>query len=110
MTDTDDRLERVLLDNGMEDLIPTAQAARDPEVHEAVGGDDLIPTLSRVLERLVRLGELRLYRGHWHADPRPVAADQAAELLGDPAWYSFHLEDPDEERLYFINVKNLRDP
>jgi hypothetical protein len=61
-------------------------------------------------ECLPRSGDLRLYRGHRQADAKPVAASETETLLDDPVWYSSHLDDQNEERLYLVNVKKLRNP
>lgn len=104
-----DELKRVLLDLGMEDLIPIPEAAADPAVLAAIDGDDTEAALRTVLGTLIASGQLVAYKGRWDDDPDPVERSTAVTLLDDTRWYRFRIDDPDEERLYFINVDNLLD-
>jgi hypothetical protein len=52
---------------------------------------------------------IRVYRGHWKNDDPPRVPDtEALELLKDPRWYSFRLDDPFEWRLWYENVENIK--
>ncbi|HEX7662770.1 MAG TPA: hypothetical protein VF444_25165 [Pseudonocardiaceae bacterium] len=74
------------------------------------GQEDRIREVREVLTDLVQDGLVRLYRGPRDADePAPVTTEEAVELLRDPYWYRFHLGEPSEERLYFVNVENIRE-
>jgi hypothetical protein len=98
-----------LLALGLEDWIPIPEAVADPEVLENIISEPVVDAISRALSELLQEGEIRLYRGHWDADPQAVSTADGIELLKDLRWYSFHIDDPREERLYFVNVKNIRD-
>jgi hypothetical protein len=104
---SDERLRAALLELGLEDWIPIPEALSTPEVVDVVGGGDAVAAVRRALQALVESGEVVLYRGHWEADPQPVPPAEALVLLEDPAWFAFHLEDPDEQRLSFVNVENV---
>ena len=105
-----DRIERVsaaLLDLGLEDWIPIPEAVGDPVVAEATLGEDPSELVADALAALVAEDRVRLYRGRWDEDPAAVPAAEALELLRDPRWYSFRVDDPNEERLFFVNVRNI---
>jgi hypothetical protein len=62
-----------------------------------------------VLSTLVREGGIRMHRGQRRRnDPDEITANEALTLLGDHRWFRFHTDDPWEERLYFVNVDNIR--
>jgi hypothetical protein len=105
----DQQLREILLDRGLEDWIPLPEIAGSAEVREVVGDGDTIAALSAALDFLIRDGRLRLYRGHRDIDPERVPDATALELLKQPQWYSFHVDDDQEERLYFVNVANIQD-
>jgi hypothetical protein len=99
-----------LLDLGFEDWIPVPEAVSDPEVIQAASGEDPATVVAEALAELVGEGKVRIYRGRWDSEaPEPVPSSVAIELLREPGWYAFHVGDPDEERLYFVNVLNLRE-
>jgi hypothetical protein len=93
----------------MEDLIPIPEAATDPEALVAIDGNEIEAALRSALGDLIASGELVAYKGRWDDDPEPVERSIAVALLADSRWYRFRIDDPDEERLYFINVHNLVD-
>jgi hypothetical protein len=99
----------ILLDLGLEDLIPLPEAITAPELSEVAGARDLVDVISRALGTLAREDRIRLFRGRWNTEPQRVPVEEGLRLLEDSAWYRFRADDPDEERLYFINVDNLRD-
>jgi len=101
-------LRAALLALGLEDWIPIPEAVGNPEVLETVGTRDAKDAISRALTELVQAGAIQIYRGRWDADPEVVSPHEAAELLKDEQWYSFRVNDPQEERLYFVNVENIR--
>ena len=103
-----EELRIVLLDLGMEDWIPIPEATTDPAVLDSVGRNDLIATMASALIDLVELAKLCIYKGKWDEDPSPVPTQEAVELLKNPWWYTFHLDDPAEERVFFVNVDNIR--
>jgi hypothetical protein len=97
-----------LLELGLEDLIPMWEAVTTPEVVDAA---DASRIQADVAEALATLGKARLvsfYLGHWNADPDRIPVEDALALLSDPRWFSSDAE-PDDMRLYYVNVKNLPD-
>jgi hypothetical protein len=109
MAEQQSQLHRELLDLGLEDRIPLPEAVAAPEVQAAVGQHDSVGAIRLALGDLLRAGQVRLLRGHWRVEPHMVTTEEGLALLEDPAWYGFRTEDPWEERLYFVNVENLRD-
>jgi hypothetical protein len=102
-------LYRALLELGLEDWIPLPEALATPEVRETVKQGEIVHAVREALVELLLGGRIRIYRGRWDADPVPVSATQAVELLNEDRWYSFRIDDTDEERLYFVNVENIRE-
>jgi len=107
MTDPEAQLRNALLDLGLEDWIPIPEAVASSEVREAVGDGSVVEAVSQALRVLVREGRVRLYRGHWNEESDPVPLAEGLELLNDPKWYRFRLDEPGEERLYFVNADNV---
>ncbi len=103
-------LRTALLDLGLEDWIPIPEAMADPEVVAAASGEDAAKVVAEALGELVSEGEVQLYRGAWDGDSEPVSTLEALRLLKEQRWYSFRIADPHEERLYFVNVRNIRIP
>jgi hypothetical protein len=100
-------LRTAVLELGLEDQIQLPHAAQTAE--QLLGSTNAVASLREVLESLLRGGRIRLYRGHWgDADPAELTTADALSLLADPDWYVFDLDNPREERLYFVNVENLR--
>jgi hypothetical protein len=100
-------LQTAILELGLEDQIQLPHATQTAE--QRVGAADAIGRLREVLESLLREGRIRLYRGHRDdTDPAELMTEDALSLLADATWYRFHLDDPDEERLYFVTVDTLR--
>jgi len=94
-----------LLDLGPEDWIPLPEAVADPEVVAEASGEDLAKAVANALSELVAEGKVFVYRGRWDSnDPEHVQSEHALQLLREPEWFNFHVEDPDEPRLYFANV------
>jgi hypothetical protein len=101
-------LQRALLELGLEDLIPVWEAVTSPEV---VATADPSRNQADIAEALAQLGEARLvsfYLGRWHGDPGRVPVADALALLSDPRWFSSDTE-PDDMRLYYVNIENLPD-
>ena len=104
-----ERVRSILLDLGLEDWIPIPEALANPEVAEATKGKDPPAVVADALTELVVEGKVRLYQGRWNEDPVAVLAPDALQLLKEPRWFSFRADEPNEERLYFVNVQNIRD-
>lgn len=66
---------------------------------------DVADAISRTLRNLVLDGRVQVYEGHWGAEPKLVLISSAADLVGDPRWYAYP---PDDHRVYFVTVENLR--
>jgi hypothetical protein len=103
-----DTVRSILLDLGLEDLIPLPEATAAPELLEIAREKDLVSVISSALGELVREDRIRLFRGRWNATPQPVPVEEGLKLLQNSAWYHFRTDEPDEERLYFVNINNLR--
>jgi hypothetical protein len=109
MSDSESQVRSALLDLGLEDWIPLPEAVSEPEVLEAVGAHSPVAAIAAALTELLREDRIRLYRGRWDAELQPVATEEGLKLLTDEKWYRFRLDEPNEERLYFVNVDNIRD-
>jgi len=103
-----EQLRAALLGLGLEDWIPLPEAMSSPEVLVAVGGHDAETAIRGTLIALLRSGEIAIYRGRWDQESEPVQQTVALRLLDESAWYRFRIDDPDEERLYYVNVANVR--
>jgi hypothetical protein len=97
-----------LLELGLEDWTPIPEAMTSPEVKEAAGTPVPIRVVADALRTLLSEGKLLVYRGRWDAEPDRVPLSEALLLLQDEYWYTFHIDDPGEVRLYFVNVDNVR--
>jgi hypothetical protein len=105
-----ERTMRALLELGLEDLIPLPEALDAPEVRAAVGSSQPRECVRQALANLLRDGKVRAYRGRWDSEPVPISTSEALELLRQAIWYEFHPDNPDEERIYFENVENIKQP
>ncbi|TWE07844.1 hypothetical protein [Rudaeicoccus suwonensis] len=102
-------LKEALLDLGLEDLIALPEIASTPEVSIVLdSARDAVEDIAAALVELLHEGRIRAWAALWSQEPR-LLGDQAAErLLRDLRRYSF-LSDPVEmERVYYVNVDNLR--
>jgi hypothetical protein len=103
------RLRAVLLELGLEDWIPVPEAVALPEVRAIVASEEVAAAVAQALVDLFAKGQIAMYRGPWNDDdPEPVPREETVRLLSDPAWFGFRIDDPNEERLYFVNVENIR--
>ena len=109
MSDAQSQVRTALLDLGLEDWIPLPEAVGIPEVREAVGDRSPVAAIAAALRELLLEDRIRLYRGRWDAESQPVATEEGLKLLTAEKWYRFRLDEPEEERLYFVNVDNIRD-
>lgn len=96
-----------LLDDGMEGLTQLPHLV--PSYRHRYSENGLIACLQGVLAELVGDGRIIICRSHWTELENPVrlGTEEAIDLLRDPFWFSFHLNDEPEDRLQFINVDNL---
>jgi hypothetical protein len=100
-------LRDALLDLGLEDWIPIPEAVGDPEVIAAAASSDVAAKVAAELKSLLIDGKVRLYRGPWNGESEPVSTPEALDLLTDSKWFTYRLDDPNEVRLYFVNVDNI---
>lgn len=110
MSSQGEQLRRLVLDRGLEDWIPLPEAAGWAEAGGKGGySQGYSPLLREVLLELLDAGRIVFYRGHWkNPEPDPVPDGEARRLLDDPLWYTYGSDDPDEERLSFVNVDNIK--
>ena len=108
----DDVLRRAVLDLGLEDCIPLW------EVMETCRNGDLVAQgaagameLADLLLDLAKRGQVRILTGQWDdPDPRFVDLDEAARLLADGRRYTSAEEIANDlERVYYVNVDNIRE-
>jgi hypothetical protein len=102
----EDDLRSVVLEDGLEDLIQLPEAAQTAGLIVVDG--DPIAELQRVLADLLREGLIRVYRGLDQKLDEQLPEEDALELLKDRDWYRFHLDEPAENRLTYVNVENIR--
>lgn len=105
-------LRAALLDLGLEDLIALPEALEAVEVREAVRGPVQWTAVAEALRSLVTGEQVRVYRGDWDdQDPAALSNEEALAVLGDERWYSWRNGTGEycQQRLWFVNVDNLRD-
>ncbi len=102
-------LRQELLDDGMEGLTQLPHVVHEAE--ESPERADEIVRVRDALRELLEEGEIVIFRSHWKELENPVrlSTEDATAVLSDPYWFSFHLNEEPEDRLQFINVKNLVD-
>jgi hypothetical protein len=95
-----------LLDLGLEDSIPLPEAVATAR---SLGCEHPEHDVREAVTELTRQGHFRWWRGPWAREDEhiEVPAHELELLLQDLRWYRFRLEEPDEERLYFVNVENI---
>jgi len=87
---------------------PDPVAPRDRTARRIVVDGDPVEALQQVLTDLLREGLIRVCRGVDCRLDEPLVEVEALDLLKDPHWYSFHLDEPSETRVTYINVENIR--
>ena len=103
-------VHEALLELGLEDLIPLPEILDTPEVRRVTTSDQAVQAVSRALVDLLRTGRIQVWSGHWDDDPMPVDVGVAEALVLDARRYSFSAEESGLERVYIVNVENLRAP
>lgn len=109
MSDERDQVRETVLELGLEDWIPLPQLVDWPEDRPAMTASSA-SVLREVLLDLLDEGAIAIYRGPWDQEPDRVDDAEARELQKDDRWYSYDVDDPDEERLFFVNVDNVVEP
>jgi hypothetical protein len=97
----------VLLELGLEDWIPVPEAVESLRVR---GSSEPEQDVRETLTALGNEGLVRFWRGVWDREDEHVAVTAAAAevLLRDPRWFRYRLDEQAEERLYFVNVDNIK--
>jgi hypothetical protein len=102
-------LRDVLLELGLEDLIPLPEILATPEVDELGAEYRHIQKISAALVELLREQRIQVWEGFWHEEPKHISGEPAEALLGDMRRYSFDAEAADGlKRVYYVNVNNIR--
>jgi hypothetical protein len=102
------RLNDALLELGLEDLIPLPEIPGAPEIRKAFEGEPAIEQVASALVGLLNQGLIQVWRGHWADEPTHVETGAASGLLRDLRRYSFDSEANGLDRVYFVNVENIR--
>ena len=108
-------MRQVVLDLGMEDLIPLWDVAGECEVagpHALADEGDRRARLEVLIATLVDLFQshhIRVFVAPWQVDDPPEAVgDEAVALLRDRRRYFVNREEAEGlERVYYVNVENL---
>jgi len=109
MTEDMAAVKEAVLELGLEDWIPLPEAVASVELRATHPDRATWLVLAEALEALLVDERIRLYRGRWDDDdPRELSEVEAVEVLHQKRWYSFHIDDPEEERVSFVNVENIR--
>lgn len=101
-------LHEALLELGLEDWIPLPEIFATPEVRPHVEGRAAIGLVSRALIDLLEETRIQVWFGQWWEDSRPASRALAKELLLDERRYAYDAEDAGLERVYYVNVANIR--
>ena len=110
MSDTE--MRQVVLDLGLEDLIPLweiADACRGEGSASSADESERLSALSETLVNLFRSGHIRVFVGPWQQrDPPEAEPVQSEALLRDLRRYSVAAEQREHlDRVYYVNVENL---
>lgn len=100
------RLRQELLELGLEDWIPLPEGF---DLVASLGSEHPKDDSREALTGLTRQGQLRWWRGPWDCEEEhiEVASEDVEALLADPRWYRWNVEG-DGDRLYFVNVENIK--
>lgn len=102
-------IQRLLLEEGLEDLIPLPEAA-DTCRHEGFidGEDDLsLRVVMQALVDLFRAGRIQVWAGPVMEDEELVDEADVEGLLRAPARYRWSSDLDMERRVSYVNVDNL---
>lgn len=95
-------MRRLLLEEGLEDLIALPEAADACRYEGFIRGDDdesLHPVMQSLLD-LFRAGEIQVWAGHWNEDEELVEHADVEGLLSTPARYRWSSDLDLERRVY----------
>lgn len=103
------RLRELVLEEGLEDLIPLPEIAATVEIQRVAAPDSLVQELSEVLVSLLSEERIQIWSGHWSEEALPVEDLAGAEqLLKTEEKYRFSSPADLRSRVYYVNVENLR--
>lgn len=100
-------LERCILDEGLEDLIPLPEIVQTVEMRGLSKPPSIVTEVAAAIGTLVRQGRIQIWAGQWPAEPEFVARPQAESLVEDPGQYRFNSPSDLSRRVYYVNVDNL---
>lgn len=100
-------LRQALLDLGLEDLIPLPEIQGTEEVREVLE-PSTVEDLGTAWIGLLRERRIQVWSGHWSQDPEVVDPTTAERLLRDEEQYEFNSPTDLQQRVYYVNVDNLR--
>lgn len=105
----DTRIRQLLLDAGLEDLVPLPEAALDCLTQGLIEGDDenSLVVLMEALVDLFRSGRIQVWAGHWEGESELVPVAEVEGLLRDPAKYRCGSPEDLASRVEYVNVDNL---
>ena len=101
-------LHVALLELGLEDMIPLPEAVTMPEVLDCTPRSEVVKNVSTALVDLLHLGLIQIWSGHWADEPTLMSTDLTEPALRDECRYSFAAEANGLDRVYYVNVENLR--
>jgi hypothetical protein len=102
-------LREFLLDEGMEDSIPLAEAVGLPEITARFATEIQVEAISTALIHLLHEGRILVLVGRWDSVEFPVSEERAEGLLRDRLRYFYDSDTDGHERVYFLNKANYRD-
>jgi hypothetical protein len=106
----EDRLRKVLLEEGLEDLISLPEAADTCRAEGLLEGDDEL-SLSPVMEALLdlfRAERIQVWAGRPIDNEELVGNTEVETLLREPARYRWASDLDQQRRVYYVNTENLR--
>lgn len=101
-------LERTLLIEGLEDLIPLPEIAATVRVRRLVDPDSVIQETAHALVALFDRGLIQVWAAPWPAEPQVIGGASARTLLSDHEQYVYNTASDVAHRAYYVNIENLR--
>lgn len=108
MTEPTTPLERCILDEGLEDLIPLPEIVHTVEMLGLSPSSSVVSEVAAAIGTLVRQGRIQIWAGQWPAEPEFVPEVLAESLVKDPGQYQFNSRSDRSQRVYYVNVTNLQ--
>jgi hypothetical protein len=101
-------LQSILLELGLEDLIPLPEISTTVEIRALPADTATIPQIAIALVELLRRGLIQVWIGHWSEDPQLAGGKRAERLILDAEQYRFNSDSDEHLRVYYVNVENLQ--